>query len=196
MAYRFGSARGRTTPLYFIASVLLSTTGCGGNVVNSSEGTGGEPAEADGGGGSIVPTGGTGGTFLGSGGQDGSGGEEPYIEPECPDVEPLPVLQECDPLDPFIDCPAGEGCYPYLEYPFGEGCGRPAFGSICAAASSGEQGDFCGDGGNYCSPGYMCVVGATGGKRCGQICEPVADHGCPAGLVCGETDVQGYGVCF
>jgi hypothetical protein len=120
----------------------------------------------------------------------------PYIEPECPDEEPLPVLRECDPLDPFADCPMGEGCYPYLEYPYGEGCGQPAFGSLCTTASTGEQGDFCGDGGNYCSPGYLCVVGATGGKRCGQICEPVANHGCPSGLVCGETDVQGYGVCF
>jgi hypothetical protein len=147
----------------------------------------------DGGGGSLP---GSGGTASGGTAPAGTGGEEPYIEPDCPDEPAPPSYRECDPLNPLADCPEGEGCYPYLEYPYGEGCGQPAFGAICAYASEGEQGDFCGDDGNYCSPGYLCVVGATGGKRCGQICEPVADHGCPDGLVCGETDVQGYGVCF
>lgn len=150
----------------------------------------------------VSDSGGSGGT-LSTGGTDGSGGAEPsggtggvYIEPECPDQPPPPVDAECDALDPLSGCEEGFGCYPYLDYPYGEGCGHARFGTVCAPASTGEQGDFCGDELGYCSPGFLCVVGAAGGRRCGKICEPVADHGCPDGLICGETDIAGYGVCF
>jgi hypothetical protein len=123
-------------------------------------------------------------------------GGDPFMEMECPD-EPLnPPLNECDPLAPELDCPQGYGCYPYLVYPRGEGCGAPEFGAICGLAGIGRQGEFCGDSNGTCAPGFMCIVGAAGGKRCAQICEPIRDHDCPPGLVCGETDVQGYGVCF
>src|SRR5690606_37346876 len=93
-------------------------------------------------------------------------------------------------------CEEGFGCYPYLDYPFGEGCGHARFGTRCIPASTGEQGELCGSDLGYCAPGYMCVVGAVSGRRCGKICEPVADHGCPSGLICGETDIAGFGVCF
>jgi len=147
----------------------------------------------------------TGGASAGgtssSGGNDSSGGTPntggtTYVEPECPDDPPPPVESECDPLDPFVGCAEGYGCYPYLTYPYGEGCGHATFGAMCAPASTGTQADFCGGSDGYCAPGYMCVVGAAGGRRCGKICPPVAEHGCPDGLICGETDIKGYGVCF
>lgn len=130
-----------------------------------------------------------------AGGQkDAGGGGATYVEADCPDQPPPPTFQECDPLNPELDCGPGWACLPYLEYPAGEGCGQAGFGSICVSGGTGTQGEFCDN--QSCAPGFMCVVGAAGGKRCGQICEPVQDHGCPAGLICGETDVKGYGVCF
>lgn len=157
-----------------------------------------DETDPDGTGGGPSPIGGTGGgPMVGSGGfQDGTGGDIPWEDPECPDEPPPDSMPECDPLDPIATCGVGEGCYPYLDYPFGEQCGHAVFGAICVPASTGDQGDFCGDNGSYCSPGYMCVVGAAGGKRCGKICEPVKDHDCPEGLICGATDIQGLGVCF
>lgn len=146
-------------------------------------------------------SGGSGGTSA-TGGVVGSGGESPsggtggvYVEPECPDEPPPPVNAECDAFDPLNGCDAGFACYPYLDYPFGEGCGHARYGTECRVASTGEQSDLCGGELGYCSPGYLCVVGSVGGRRCMRICEPVADHGCPDGLICGETDIAGYGVC-
>lgn len=188
----FTTAGGRAIILVL---ACLASPACGGSVSSSETDLGDDSDD-------LLATGGTTSTGVGgalsTGGETeiGTGGAEPYVEPDCPDEPAPPAYHECDALEPFADCPAGEGCYAYLDYPSGEGCGQPAFGTVCAPASTGVQGDFCGDGGNYCAPGYLCVVGATGGKRCGQTCEPVADHNCPAGLICGETDVQGYGVCF
>jgi len=160
--------------------VLVAAQGCGGSAVET-----GIDADASGGSRPLPP--GSGGQFEepGSGGS-GTGGE-PYVEQECPDEEPPEIEQRCDPLEPLLDCGFGFGCFPYLEYPFGEGCGHASRGTICAPAGTAEQGDLCGDDEGLCAPGFMCVVGAGGGKRCGKICEPVRDHGCPAGLV---------GVCF
>lgn len=167
---------------------------CAGSVETIDAEEESETGGASGSGG--YPTGGTGGSG-GTGGIPTSGGSGgTYIEPECPDEPPPPVEADCDAFDPSTGCPEGFGCYPYLDYPFGERCGHARFGTVCAPASTGEQGEFCGDDLGYCAPGYMCVVGAAGGRRCGQICEPVADHGCPPGLICGETDIAGYGVCF
>lgn len=177
----------------------LSTGACGGVVAGDGpDGTGGALAS----GGSFPGTGGAGGAFpLPSGGTGGrvaetggTGGE--FMEEQCPDDPPPPEEKECEPTDPYADCADGYGCYPYFVYPYGERCGHPVFGAECAPASEGDQGDFCGDGLGYCSPGFMCVVGAAGGKRCAQICPLEGESGCPDGLVCGETDVQGYGVCF
>jgi hypothetical protein len=174
----------------FVTCVILA--GCSGKIITEED----DSEDSSGGSGGSPPAGGTAGTggeWTVPGGNQSTGGE-PYVDPECPDEEPPEPSVECDPLDPFKDCPEGYGCYPYLEYPFGEGCGHAMFGSVCIPAGEGEQGDFCDD--SYCAPGYMCVVGATGGKRCGQICEPIRDYMCEPGLICGETDIQGYGVCF
>jgi hypothetical protein len=165
--------------------------GCAGSVETIEREDVSETGGADGSGG--FATGGT----AGSGGSEASGGSGgTYVEPECPDEEPPPVDSECDAFAAVSGCTEGLGCYPYLAYPYGEGCGHAQFGTRCVPASTGVQGDFCGESLGYCAPGYMCVVGAAGGRRCGQICEPVADHGCPPGLICGETDIAGFGVCF
>lgn len=174
----------------------LTTVACGGTV-GGPDGSGGELPSEDGSGGwssGGSPPRGTGGRdVLGSGGE-GSGGA-PYVEEECPDEPPPPTVPECDPMNPKEGCPQGQGCYAYLVYPYGEGCGFPSFGATCAPASTGGQGELCGSG-TYCEPGFMCVIGATAGARCTQVCSLVEPSGCPPGLVCNETDVVGYGVCF
>jgi hypothetical protein len=172
--------------------------GCGGTI-GGPDGSGGEGPDDEGSGGLA-----TGGSLIGpdeTGGRGGQGsggvgsGGTPYIEEECPDEPPPPVEPPCDPMMPDVGCPTGQGCYAYLVYPYGEGCGFPTFGATCAPASTGGQGDLCGSG-NYCEPGFMCVIGATAGARCTQVCSLVEPSGCPPGLVCNETDVVGYGVCF
>jgi hypothetical protein len=99
-------------------------------------------------------------------------------------------------MAPLDACPEGFGCYPYLDYPFGAGCGHARYGAACSPVSSGVQGELCGDELGYCAPGHLCVLGAAGGKRCGRLCSLVAPSGCADGLICGETDVKGYGVCY
>lgn len=111
-------------------------------------------------------------------------------------MPPPPPAYECDPLDPFAGCEEGEACYPYVSHPFGTGCGTQQFGSVCAPAGTGEHGDFCGDGHGPCGPGFLCVVGASAGKRCAELCPLDGEHECPPGLICGETDIAGYGVCY
>jgi hypothetical protein len=195
---RDGEKRGlglRVVSLGLLASFLA--TACGGTV-GGPDGAGGEPAMFDGTGGQA--TGGSPSNLPdesgGTGGRLGTGGV-PYVEPECPDEPPPPVDAECDPLAPASEagCEEGSGCYPYLVYPYGEACGFPTFGAVCAPASTGEQGEICGEV-NYCAPGFMCVIGGTAGARCTQICSLMAPSGCPPGLICNETDVVGYGVCF
>lgn len=170
--------------------VLSLPLGCGGHVDEWGKGTGGA---RDGGSGGAW-TGGSGGVGAGATESGGTGGT-PYVEPECPDVEPVPAELECDPLDPLVGCGDGMGCYPYFDYPEGD-CGAPTFGAYCAFADTGEQGDFCGGTLGYCAPGYMCVVGAAGGARCVKTCALDGSTECPDGLICGETDVRGYGVCY
>jgi len=176
----------------------LFVAACGGAVGGPDDGSGGQSASVGGTGGHA--TGGVPGHMPddtgGTGGRLGTGGV-PYVEPECPDEPPPPVEAECDPLAPADEagCAEGWGCYPYLVYPYGEECGFPTFGAVCAPASTGEQGELCGTT-NYCAPGFMCVIGGTAGARCTQICSLTAPSGCPPGLICNETDVVGYGVCF
>lgn len=165
----------------------------GSNAGGSSGGawfTGGSGAA-----GGISASGGAGGGQSSGGGETASGGSS-YVEPECPDEEPPPIMQECDPLAPEDECGNGRGCYPYIQYPAGERCGFAQFGARCVFASSGAQGDTCGGTTQrYCEPGFLCVVGAGGGARCARICSPgITD--CSDGLICTETDVKGFGVCF
>jgi hypothetical protein len=133
----------------------------------------------------------------GSGGQAAGGtGTGGYTDPGCPDVPPPEPVYECDPLEPEADCGPGFACYPYVSHPYGTGCETQQFGSWCAPAGTGEHGDFCGDGYGPCAPGYLCVVGAGAGKRCYRLCPLDTEHDCLPGLICGETDIAGYGVCY
>jgi len=58
-----------------------------------------------------------------------------------------------------------------------------------------RQGDTCGSGSTRCASGFVCVVGSEPGKQCVQLCRMGVQSSCPAGLICGELDVEGYGVC-
>jgi hypothetical protein len=150
-----------------------------------------------------VGSGGTGGRFstggtpfggAGFGGQ--STGGSTFVDPGCPDVDPPEPMKECDPLDPLATCPFGTGCYPYVDHPFGAGCGTQTYGAVCAFAGSGTQGAECGDGTDGCAPGFICVVGAHPGRTCAKLCTFDGPSNCPAGLFCGDVDVEGYGVCY
>ncbi len=175
---------------------MVQLSACGGDLGYTF-------AEGSGGGGAVIP--GSGGTasggnpFYGSGGEieEGSGGHIPYEEEQCPEVPPPATVHECDPLDPASSCESYESCIPYIIYPDREdGCGTPGYGEICWVGGSAAQGELCTYLGTGCSPGFMCVLGAAGGERCAQICVPGAANTCPQGLICGETDVLGYGVCY
>jgi hypothetical protein len=193
---------GMLVPMRFGASISfwvgLVLASCGGNTESTpprpdagrSGGTGGQPTEVDAGG--------------AAGLEAGAGGELPFdagsfTDPGCPDSSvPAPYF-ECDPFVSPSGCDAalGLGCFPFLIYPSDDsGCGHAQYGAVCAYAGDGTQGELCGDDNGGCAEGYMCVVGAKPGKRCTKIC-PLdgRPHNCPAGLVCGETDVQGIGVC-
>ncbi|HSC87948.1 MAG TPA: hypothetical protein VLC09_11780 [Polyangiaceae bacterium] len=170
--------------------LIVATSGaCGGSYVED-EGTD-----------ATYPDDSASGGLPGSGGRVGVGGAPatggvPYEEEPCPEVPPPEPYIECDPLDPWNGCDVYEGCYATLEYPT-DRCGRPRYVSYCAYAGSGTQGDLC-DSDLDCQPGYMCVVGAAAGARCGQLCLSSSPDTkpCPVGLICGETDVPGFGVCF
>lgn len=122
-------------------------------------------------------------------------GFDVYDDPGCPDVGAPVHVNECDPFATVPTCPDGQGCYPFVEHPFGMGCDAQTFGTACRTSGTGKQGDFCGSPGQGCAAGFVCVVGSQPGKRCVQLC-PVNDQSaCPSGLICGELDVEGYGVC-
>jgi hypothetical protein len=118
-----------------------------------------------------------------------------YADPGCPDAGPPTQVNECDPFSATPTCPFGEGCFPFVEHPFGQGCGAQSFGTACLLAGSGHQGDACGDGTSECASGFVCVVGSQPGKHCVKLCRMSDPSSCPRGMICGELDVEGYGVC-
>lgn len=122
-------------------------------------------------------------------------GVDVYLDPGCPDLGPPVEVNECDAFSVTPTCSFGLGCFPFVDHPLGEGCGAQRFGTRCRPAGSGRQGDNCGSGGDSCASGFVCVVGSQPGKHCVQLCRIGEPHGCPAGLICGELDVEGYGVC-
>lgn len=166
---------------------------CGGTVEISADGSGGS------GRGHAGRSGRAGGSNAGS----GSGGEpslldagfDVYVDPGCPDVGAPIEINECDPFATVPSCPAGEGCFPFVEHPFGEGCDAQRFGTACRLSGAGQQGDPCGSAAQSCASGFVCVVGSQPGKHCVQLCPIGSQKVCPAGMICGELDVEGYGVC-
>jgi hypothetical protein len=110
----------------------------------------------------------------------------------CPPFQGPPPERECDPFAARSGCGPGDACYPFVEYPTGP-CDREEYGTRCAPAGSGQQGDPCELG--RCSQGFVCVV--TGqGNQCIELCRIERSGGCPAGLVCQPIDVEGFGGCF
>jgi hypothetical protein len=130
-----------------------------------------------------------------SGGGLSDAGPDVYDDPGCPDVPPPPSIVECDVFSEPSGCAPDMGCYPYVEHPFGEGCDLQSFGAVCIPVGSGVQGSECDSDTDGCAAGYACVVGAQSGKRCVKICDLNAPNSCDNGLICGETDVEGVGVC-
>ena len=122
-------------------------------------------------------------------------GLDVYVDPGCPDVGAPTEVKECDPFSALPECPDGQGCFPFVEHPFGMGCDAQSFGTVCRPSGTGQQGDVCGGGSAGCASGFVCVVGSQPGKHCVQLCPIGGQNICPAGMICGELDVEGYGVC-
>jgi hypothetical protein len=173
-------------------AVLLAS--CGGHTTIGSD-------DFDGGTAGGAGSGGTGGTrFDGGIPLPATGGNtydaSDFEDPGCPDAEPPEPYFECDPLASVSGCASGYACYPVVYHPVdGSGCGQQQYGAVCMVPGAGTGGDPCGDGYGICAAGHICVVGSKPGKRCAKICPLVGEHNCPLGLICGETDIEGIGVC-
>ncbi len=161
--------------------------------VSSGAGAGGSSGTS---GGSVTTLGG--GSSRGGASSGGSGGSATggtFTDPGCPAVQPPPATIECDPVVSGTQCMPGAGCYPYVQHPFGEGCGAETFGAVCLPVGTSVQGEPCDDSPAGCAPGYICVIGAHAGRRCAKLCTFQGADECPPGMICGDTDIQGYGVC-
>jgi len=167
---------------------------CGGSVeVSSAAGGAGGQGQAG-----RTGIAGRGNSVAGSGGAVTplpDAGLDAYVDPGCPDVGAPVEVNACDPFAAVPTCPEGQGCFPFVEHPFGTGCDAQSFGTVCRAAGTGLQGDVCGGGSAGCAAGFVCVVGSQPGKHCVQLCRIGGQKVCPAGMICGELDVEGYGVC-
>ncbi|HEX2874209.1 MAG TPA: hypothetical protein VHP33_23305 [Polyangiaceae bacterium] len=185
------------------ALLLGLAFGCGGAVAHGDgSSTGGSSSHA---GKSSGRAGASAAGSVGRGGSAGHAGTEAFpeggrVEPDpvetgcAPEDLPPPEL-ECDPFKPGT-CPAGLGCFPFVDHPEGSGCDQQRYGTLCLPAGSGKQGDLCGgDADDGCADGFVCVVGQRAGKRCAALCELGVPNKCGGGLICGDLDVAGFGVC-
>ncbi len=186
---------GRFWAVAALASVF-ALLHCGGTVQISADGDAGAGGRGHAG---RAGHAGRGNSVSGSGGSGATppsdAGFDVYIDPGCPDVGAPTEVNQCDPFSTTPTCPPGEGCFPFVDHPFGEGCGAKSFGNVCREAGTGQQGGSCGGGGRTCAAGFVCVVGSQPGQHCVQLC-PLGGLGvCPTGLLCGELDVEGCGLC-
>jgi hypothetical protein len=183
------------------ALVLSAAFGCGGSVAHG--GPGGEAGSAEGGratgragsatGGSLGRAGG--GASNGATAQGGGELTDPDpVETGCPEEDLPPPDLECDPWTPGV-CGPGAGCYPFVDHPEGNGCDQQRYGTLCLPAGQGVQGHSCGDDAGDCAEGFVCVVGQRAGKRCAALCQLGRANQCSGGLLCGDLDVAGFGVC-
>lgn len=168
------------------AALVIASPGCGNTVIEIKPGDGG-----GGSGGSEPSTTTTGGNST-DGGLDGKDALPDYVDPGCPDSGPPLTDFQCDAYEQ-TGCFDGEGCYIYVQYPQ-EACAQEIYGSYCAPAGFGEQGDPCG-GGPECGGGLVCVITGSG-TQCVQLCPLQGDSGCPKGYTCEAIDVEGFGGCF
>jgi hypothetical protein len=164
----------------------MSTAGQAGNV-----GAGG--ATGKGGSSSRAGTSGTSGSRNLGGG--GAGMDPPPVTTECKPEDLPPPSVECDPFG-VNTCGPGAACFPFVDHPEGSGCGAQNYGTRCAPTGVGTQGQLCGEEvGDWCAAGHVCVVGQRAGKRCAALCQPGVPDQCSGGLICGDLDVSGFGVC-
>ena len=122
---------------------------------------------------------------------DGGDDDADYVDPSCGDASVAPPTNECD-ARTQTGCALGEGCYPFVSYPSGP-CEQEQYGTACAPAGSGRQGDTCG-GIEECAPGYVCVITGAG-TACTKLCDLGQPGSCPEGEVCEPIDVAGYATC-
>jgi len=191
------------------SAALLVTAGCSGRSSRLDgpalrEGEGGEAEPNPSAGRSGNPGSGGAGATSRDAGTDATGGtagnaaadagDEPYVDPGCPDAAVTPGRIECDPFVLPSGCSAGFACKPSIEHPFGNGCDQQRFNMLCRPAGFGVQGDECSSVAD-CADGFLCVVGAGAGKLCLRMCPLDGTGACPPGYVCGETDALGVGVC-
>ena len=197
---------GRRTVIGVGCSALLLgvTLGCGGAVEKdgpeSTAGRSSHGGKSSGEAGAAA----TSGSFgrAGSGASAGSetlpdGGliDPPPVVSGCPAQDLPPPDLACDPFTPG-GCGHGAGCYPFVDHPQGSGCDEQHYGTVCLPAGHAAQGMMCGeDGGDWCAPGLVCVVGQRAGKRCAALCKLGVANQCTGGLICGDLDVAGFGVC-
>ena len=180
------------------ALALFWGVGCGGATTHSDDepGSGGTSSKPSNRGG--YATGGSSST-AGTRNTAGSAGkpvnDPPPVNTACPPEELPPPSLECD-AQVSGSCGPGLGCYPFVEHPEGRGCDAQIYGTICLPGGVGTQGVVCGDEtGDICAPGFVCVVGQRAGKRCAALCDPAGEDTCTGGLICGDLDVAGFGVC-
>ena len=176
---------------------------CGGSVEHNGDtvgpGTGGNASSKAG---SRAVAGSAGSGRAGSGGYGGTetlpdGGlvDPDPIDTGCTAAELPPPDLACDPFDAG-SCGVGAGCYPFVDHPEGSGCDQQRYGTVCRRAGPGTQGVMCGEEVDVgCAPGFVCVVGQRAGKRCAALCELGTPNTCKGGLICGDLDVAGFGVC-
>lgn len=171
------------------AALVASAEGCGGTVIErGSEGGGGEGGEP------VTPHPKLDGGTKTPGKDASKDAFDEYVDPGCGDPEPPNTDYQCDPKDPNAsDCFEGDACYIYVIYP-SEPCEQETYGSICAPAGAGKQGEPCA-GANDCAGGHACVVTGSG-TQCVKLCSVSGSTGCPPGLVCEPIDVEGFGGCL
>lgn len=176
---------------------------CGGSVVhNDGAGAGADRGSGAGSSGAGAHA------SAGNPGRSGSGGGAGLDStPDAGLVDPQPVETGCTSAelpppelacDPFVSgqCGDGAGCYPFVDHPEGSGCDQQRYGTVCLPAGHGTQGQLCGgDASDWCASGFVCVVGQRAGKRCAQLCKLGSPNTCSGGLICGDLDVAGFGVC-
>jgi hypothetical protein len=180
------------------ALALATAFGCGG--ATSQGDAGGQPSAGVSGAAAVGGAGATGGA-SGAGGTSAApiagaaSTDPPPVQTGCaPDDLPPPVL-ECDPFE-VGSCGPDSGCYPFVEHPEGSGCEAQSYGARCRPSGVGVQGELCGQAqGDWCAAGHVCVVGQRAGKRCAALCRPGVSGQCSGGLICGDLDVAGFGVC-
>jgi hypothetical protein len=162
--------------------------GCGSSIKSTPPGSTGGAGGAGGQGGGFPIT-------VGTGGEEAGADALPdYTDPGCPDGGPKMTMFTCDAYHQGNgDCPPGQGCYIFVTYPT-DPCSGEVYGTECAPAGPGMQGDPC-NGAGDCGAGFTCVVTGSG-DQCVALCNLDGQDTCTDGDVCEPIDVQGFGGCL